>query len=427
MAKIFVSKINNATQNYFTDRTNGYVGKPGGPVWYIQAAVQYNYVDRHGKAIANPYNDNRPGVVRIGDVLNSTDSNIQYTQVGPASVNGYTLDPDATTKTGFDADTNVINHLDAKPTITYVYDKDNAASGSVTYKYIDQDDNVIEVDSKGNPITPFTDTGYEGDAYDKNAAVPDIDGYGKPEWVSGDETGLISDGDVTIVYRYHAKAAPFTIYRVDTDDNPLADPEVVTDAYVDDILDLGQKQRTFSGYTFIELYGSAPVISKAMTDFTWQNAHDLIGTQMTIKANAGRNYKFVYGKATTPNPDTDTNTNTPSGTTPSKPSSTTPDKTPTATTKPKPATPDKLPISGGGTSGTGTGTSSGSNSGTTSGNTHTGTTTTTNGNNVQSATTTPAGTLPKSGSIVNRLLPAIGAAILASLVGLFAFAKKRKS
>lgn len=407
IAKIFVTKINNAYLNNFADRVSTFSGTDG-PVWYIQAKVTYNFVDRNGDTIAPSSTDARPGVVRIGDVLDGTDPNTGYASVPAITISGYTNDPTATTKANFENGT-TITHLDPEQTITYVYDKDVAKTGSVTYKYIDQDGKVILVDANGVPIDPYYKGGNEGDTYNPKDGVPLIPGYGKPEWVSGTETGVIGDGDITIVYRYHKKADPITIYRVDTNDTPLADPEVVTDTYVDDILDLGAKQRTFSGYDFIELYNSAPVVQKAMTDFTWLNDHSSIGTKLTFEANAGRNYKFVYGKkATTPTTPTTPPTLPVTGETP-----TTPAKNPSTSGN---KTPGGLPVTGDDKNPSN---KSGSNT------TNPGTVTNIS-NATPSVNSTPTGALPKSGNVVNRLLPAIGATLLASLIGLFAFRKQRK-
>lgn len=462
LANIFVGKINNSAINQFNVRysSNDTNNSVNGQVWYVQTAVNYNFVDENNKPLADPTTDNRPGEVRIGDIINldptdnSSDINpvTRYNAVPALDIPGYTVVPSETRVTNTNtlnlqnADANTIDSLTQIPLVTYVYSP-NPIAGSVTYKYIDQDDNEILVDANGDSVDPYYKSGIAGDTYNPADGVPDIPGYGKPERVSGNETGVLGEGDATITYRYHAKADPITIYWVDTDDQPLADPEVVTDAYVDDMLDLGAKQQTFSGYDFLELYGSAPLVTKAMTDYSWENAHSLIGTQLTFAVNSGRNYKFVYTKQTTTDTDTgnntDTNTGTDTGNTPDTNTGTdtgnTPDTntgtntgtdtgTDTGSNKP---TPPKLPATGDDTqtppkkkpSNGGTKKPGDKHLPRTGGNTGTVT------NHKKATPTAKANStkeLPESGDLVNRLLPVIGATLLAGLIGLYAFRKQRK-
>lgn len=461
LANIFVGKINNSAINQFNKRysANNTNNSVNGQVWYVQTAVNYNFVDENNNPLADPTTDNRPGEVRIGDIINlnpdASDADInpvtRYNAVPALDIPGYTVVPSLTRITNTNtlnlqnADANTIDSLTQIPLVTYVYSP-NPIAGSVTYKYIDQDDQEILVDANGDSVDPYYKSGIAGDTYNLADGVPDIPGYGKPERVSGNETGVLGEGDTTITYRYHAKADPITIYWVDTDDQPLADPEVVTDAYVDDMLDLGAKQQTFSGYDFLELYGSAPLVAKAMTDYTWENAHSLIGTQLTFATNTGRNYKFVYAKQT--NTDTDTNTDNGDNTDTNTGTDTNTDNgnstdtntgtntgtdtgntdTSTGTNKP---TPPKLPATGDDTqtppkkkpSNGGTKKPSDKKLPGTGGDTGTVT------NHKKATSTVKANStkeLPESGDLVNRLLPVIGATLLAGLIGLYAFRKQRK-
>ncbi|QBO36070.1 LPXTG cell wall anchor domain-containing protein [Periweissella cryptocerci] len=483
-AKMFVPKINSAANNNFYIYNNS--DTPGGKrgVWYIQAKVKYNFVDDHGTTIQTSTEDD---TARIGNKLNGAlsaypNQNSVYTATGAPAITGYTNVPASTSHAGFDAVTDIINHLDPEPAITYVYTEDDATgfniqwvdangaplddltdftgkyfdslslkdqkkafndytfvkvlgstadggweevdintvltygandgrnykfeyakSGSVTYHYVDEDGNPIADDKVIN--------GPEGGSYTPGA--PGFDGYDNPTLAPGStDTGLFTDGNQDVTYVYQTKAS-IIIYRVDTDGNELAPAETVS-GHNKDILDLGKEMQTFGGYEFIELYRSVvDEAPRAMTDFTWENAHNSLGLKTTLKDNGGHNYKFVYGKKAAP-ANTGTTPTTPGlpvtggDTKPTKPNK--PDKKPTTPTKPGTKTPNKLPGSGGKSGGVGTNTG--------------GTTTTTN---VSPTTATPSSTLPKSGSIANRLLPAIGATLIASLIGLFAFIKRHKS
>lgn len=294
----------------------------------------------------------------------------------------------------------------------YVY----AAATSVIHKYIDQAGNVIIAGTDNTPVDNFLQPGYVGDLYTLHDA-PAIAGYGDPHLVSTDLSNKMTPDQLEVVYEYRTVAQPVTIYRTDTDGNDLGS-ETLTGHYTDEDLDLTPKQIT--GYDFKNLFGSAvtPKISRdAIPDLNWQAADALASTTLKYGDNAGRNYKFVYAKHQAANTDTNNKPTTDKPTTgtdtplPVTGGDKNPGKTPTGD-----KTPGKLPISGGEKTPSNTGGTAGTNTGT-----PTNTTYVTN-----STPSTQTGTLPKSGNIANRLLPVIGATLLASLIGLFAFIKKRK-
>lgn len=293
----------------------------------------------------------------------------------------------------------------------YVY----AAATSVIHKYVDQAGNVITAGTDSTPVDNFLQAGYVGDPYLLHDA-PVIAGYGDPHLVSTDLSSKMTPDQLEVVYEYRTVAQPVTIYRTDTDGNDLGS-DTLTGHYTDEDLDLTPKQ--IAGYDFKNLFGSAvtPKISRdAIPDLNWQAADALASTTLKYGDNAGRNYKFVYAKhqvtdtdkPATNKPTTGTGTDTPLPVTGGDKNS---GKTPTGD-----KTPGKLPISGGEKTPSNTGGTAGTNTGT-----PTNTTYVTN-----STPSTQTGTLPKSGNIANRLLPLIGTTLLASLIGLFAFIKKRK-
>lgn len=280
-------------------------------------------------------------------------------------------------------------------------------AATVTYKYVNQNNQTIAPNS--------IDYARIDDQYHVTAA-PQIDGYENPE-VVGDATFTIDNLWQDVTYKYsRAQAQPFTIYRVDTDGNNLTAPEVVT-GDIDGILDL--TPQTFAGFNFQELYGSAPTNpnTRAMTDFTWQAVHALIGNRINYNDNNGRSYKFVYVS-------TDTDNNSNGGTNDEPPvvkpgtggsgnqTPTVPSATPTDNPNGNTKTPTHLPGSGGKKTGD-------KNSGSKSTATQV-TRTATEANKPTDAS------LPKSGSVMSVVLPVLGATILTGVLGLYAFNKKRR-
>lgn len=284
-------------------------------------------------------------------------------------------------------------------------------AATVTYKYVNQNNQTIAPNS--------IDYARIDDQYQVTAA-PQIDGYENPE-VVGDATFTIDNLWQDVTYKYsRAQAQAFTIYRVDTDGNNLAAPEVVT-GDIDGILDL--TPTTFAGFDFQELYGSAPTNpnTRARTDFTWQSVHELIGNRINYNDNNGRSYKFVYTK----NVPTDTDNNSNGGTNDEPPvvkpgtggsgsqTPTTPPASPTDNPNGNAKAPTHLPGSGGKQSGdkdTGSKPNAAQ------------VTSTATGANKPTDTS-----LPKAGSAMSVVLPVLGATILTGALGLYVFNKKRRS
>ncbi|WP_165964770.1 leucine-rich repeat protein [Periweissella cryptocerci] len=293
----------------------------------------------------------------------------------------------------------------------YSEDEHWTLGGTMTYKFIDDNDNII------SSLTPITFTGRVGESYDL-PEIPTVPGYGAVELVSTITPGTFLAGPNELVYKYsRTKAAPFSIYYVDANDKEIAPTQTFDDS--PDIM-LTLSAQSIDGYTFKELYGSKTPTSRAVSDFEWAGAHELIDTSISLGDNAGRSYKFVYDENVT-GPDTNNpgetgkTENTPQATEPiAKPTNPTPatptntDKNPVSDTDKTPA--NKLPGTGGGDS---TGKKNAAN----------------NSNKTQHATNTEATKsdtmLPKSGSIQNYLLPVLGAMLTTSLVALYAFKKKR--
>ncbi|QBO35178.1 LPXTG cell wall anchor domain-containing protein [Periweissella cryptocerci] len=330
-------------------------------------------------------------------------------------------------------------------------------SGTVSHKYIDQNGQEIITDNTNMSVTPWTYEGLITDPYEAPAA-PEIAGYGAPEYVSGNVTGTLTGGPQEIVYRYRAiptNAKTFTIYRVDKDTGADLGTETFEDGDLTAILDLTPKN--IDGYDFVELYGSnmSAAASRDITDYEWLRDDDLAKTQLTFGDNNGRSYKFVYSaKSTNGNtgdsstggengdgtPDNGTQVPTPTspddtvkpGDTPNLGTDLTPGKLPGSTTNkptPKPVTtngttpgtttgkqPTKLPSSGGKTA---SGNSSAGN--TANGNVRTNS----NATSVNGGQAT--GTLPKAGNSNSNLLTTFGFMILATVLGWFAFIKRRQS
>ncbi|WP_165964794.1 leucine-rich repeat protein [Periweissella cryptocerci] len=329
--------------------------------------------------------------------------------------------------------------------------------GTVTYKYIDQDGQVISTGADRKPITSFTLSGKVGTKYDL-PTIPTIAGYGKPTLYSGTENGTISIGMNEIVYQYQAATSEFTIYRVDINDQNLVTPEKVT-GFMNDILDLDDKELAINGYDFKEL--SISGLSRVVGDYTWQAVPDSFGKQLTLGANAGRSYKFVYAKTAVKNNDssssssssnnssnsssnTNNSNNNSAGNSSSQSSSTastsssaasssTDKKNDDSTAKSSSSNtannPTGLPVTGGNSTGT-----SGIGSTNTNRDTSRSSSTRYMPLSTDSGFNTPTSSvrrnsdrvLPQSGYVVNRVLPVIGAIALAGVIGLYAFSKKRK-
>lgn len=333
--------------------------------------------------------------------------------------------------------------------------------GIVTYKYVDQEENVITTDTKRAPVNAFTITGQVGTAYDL-PTLPKIDGFGNPQLLSGDETGEIALGMQEIVYQYQAATSAITIYRVDTNDKNLVVPETVT-GYVNDILDLDDKQLAINGYDFQALNISATNPARAVAAITWQAAPDSVGKVLTLGANAGHSYKFVYAKTAAPKADdssstsssnnntnnntnnTDnTNNNANTASTGTSAASSSSANTPGAATSssatdsvttPSSSTnqePGGLPSTGGNatdSSNSTGGTNNTSRTNTSSNTRYVPLSSDTGLNNANSMYAYDDGedeSLPQSGITVNRVLPVLGAIALAGVIGLYAFSKKKR-
>ncbi|QBO35256.1 LPXTG cell wall anchor domain-containing protein [Periweissella cryptocerci] len=319
-------------------------------------------------------------------------------------------------------------------------------AGTVSHKYLDQFDHEITVDINNEPITPWTQWGLINDQYDAPSA-PLIAGYGEPVLESGTLNGAMTGGPQEIIYRYQAlplAAQTVTIYRVDTNGVEIEDPETI-DGTVDDDLDLTPKG--YDNYDFTELYGSdlPGTSARLVPDLNWLRADELANTTLKLGANNGRSYKFVYtakstGGDTTPGtgpniiPGDNTDTSTPDGKPTPTPDNTTPEtdlnpgklpssgdstdeptaqpnvskvpsKNPSASNK----RPNHLPGSGGNTTGT---------------NRTTDLSAPTAANNNAQPTT---GTLPKAGSRENSAPRTLGLLLLTTILGWFAFIKRRQS
>lgn len=301
-----------------------------------------------------------------------------------------------------------------------------AAATTVIHKYVNQDGDEITMGTDDVPPVHFLQFGFVGDPYIVHDA-PVIAGYGEPTLKSVDLPNTMTAGQLEIVYEYRTNAQPITIYRVDTDDNDLG-TETLTGHYTDEDLDLTPKQ--FAGYDFQNLFGSAvdeneSAVRMVIPDLNWQAADVLAYTTLKHGANHGRHYKFVYAKhvatpATEPS-------NTPIGGNPVTDNNQ-PQPTPAVTTPtPDKPTPNPGKVPGDGTL-PGTGDTSGNNSPTPG--------TQNNPNIVVNPLNTPvvnqntapnnSAELPKSGSTRNYWLPILGSTLIATLLGLAVFNKKRK-
>ncbi|QBO35904.1 hypothetical protein EQG49_05240 [Periweissella cryptocerci] len=325
--------------------------------------------------------------------------------------------------------------------------------GTVTYKYVDQDGQVITFGTDRTPVKAFTVSGKVGTKYDL-PATPTIAGYGKPTLVSGTENGAIGIGMNEIVYQYEGATSEFTIYRVDTNDKNIVPPEKIS-GFTNDILDLDDMQLAIAGYDFQELNSTS--LSRAVGDFSWQAVPDSFGKQLTLGANAGRSYKFVYAKTAVKNNDSNSSNNSSNssstsntnnsnnnsagnsssqssstaGTSSSAASSSTDKKNDDNTAKSSSTSttndPTGLPVTGGNSTGTsGIGNTNADTS--RSSNTRYIPLSTDSGFNTPTSSIRGNDTknLPQSGYVVNRVLPVIGAIALAGVIGLYAFSKKRK-
>ncbi|QBO35903.1 LPXTG cell wall anchor domain-containing protein [Periweissella cryptocerci] len=312
---------------------------------------------------------------------------------------------------------------------------------AITYKYIDQNEQVIKLGTDNMPVKAVTIVGIAGEKYDL-PMLPTIAGYGKPTLVSGVENGIFSPGMNEIVYQYQAEMASFMIYRVDTNDNNLVLPEKVT-GFTNDTLNLDDKKIAINGYDFKEL--NISTLSRAVGDYGWQSVGDSFSKSLTLGANAGRNYKFVYSKTATLTPDknndttnnnnTNTNNNSSTGSSASSSSekpATSSSATVSSTTTGKN---DNSPVSSSSTQNPNALPSTGGNSTEVSG---TGTkkinkSQVTNSKFIPLSTDTPRNApnnnaskaLPQSGAIVNHILPIFGVLALTGVIGLYVFNKKK--
>lgn len=317
-------------------------------------------------------------------------------------------------------------------------------ASTVTYKYVDQDNNPITVDSKNKPVKPISLTGRVDDAYEIPDA-PTISGYGDPVLVSPVATGSFTFPAQVVTFQYRALSLPFTVSLVDTAGNELK--TIHYDGYADEEVDLTPE--LINGYDFTELL-SQPTTNtlRVGTDITW--LHDeRVGQTLKYGANNGRNYKFVYTKKAAV-PDNDSDNQPTNGTNGTNGANGT----------------DGAPGANGNTGDTGANGNAGTDGKTgTDGNAgvdgnpgvdgNAGTSQTpadlpsTGGDNPVVGTNTPLPTatvatyppyhavplansnqdtkLPQSGNVKNYLLPAIGSVLIIGLAGLYAFTKKRKS
>ncbi|WP_165964766.1 leucine-rich repeat protein [Periweissella cryptocerci] len=316
---------------------------------------------------------------------------------------------------------------------TYTAENDWYINTKVNFTYLDENDQPITSGTDGSPVVGLADADVRvSDEYPVPTA-PEIVGYTNGT-ADGGSVQTITSLNQTITYHYaRAMAQPVTIFWVDTDGNQL-DSETLTDVPSNE-LDLTPK--VLVGYTFKAVHGTkvTAASSRAVTDFDWDDADETpVLPKLTYGENAGRNYKFVYAKVATDvnKPVTDSPSSTPKPSGSGEPHTGTTDKTPSTSssaTPDSPKTPSELPSSGG---------LPGSGGGTNTNNTtpSTGKTTTTGNKTILLNTPinrnipayiTPSQTLPKSGKRTNYLIPALGTAILAGVVGLYVFGKKRKS
>lgn len=323
---------------------------------------------------------------------------------------------------------NVWTTIDAVPGDGYTFGENAgknyqfvyAKRGTVTQMYLDENNNhIVLADGFDHTTLDLED----GQNYDFGDSAPAIPGYGAGHWVQIDgsaETSGTGDGGALVVYyQYRTNAQPVTIYRVDTDGNDLGS-ETLSNHYIDEDLDLTPKQ--IDGYEYKHLFGSGTSITRVVPDLNWQAADELANTTLKYGDNAGRSYKFVYAKKATPD------------------DSQQPEKPTTGTTtlpvpgeNNKPATPSKKPATGGNTEKEpGSLPISGGGSTTTGGNKNTGQQgnnkliNTTLNNNVSTNTKVNNPVLPQSGNTRNYLLPTLGITLIAGILGLYAFSKKRK-
>lgn len=301
-----------------------------------------------------------------------------------------------------------------------------AAATTVIHKYVNQDGDEITMGTDNVAPEHFFQVGFVGYPYIVHDA-PVIAGYGDPTLKSVDLPNTMTANQLEIVYEYRTNAQPITIYRVDTDDNDLG-TETLTGHYTDEDLDLTPKQ--FAGYDFQNLFGSAideneSVVRMIIPDLNWQAADALAYTTLKHGANHGRHYKFVYAKHVA-TPGTEPN-NTPNGGNPGTDNNQPQPKPVVTTPTPDKPTPQPGKVPGDGTL-PGTGDTSGNNSPTPG--------TQNNPNIVVNPLNTPvinqntapnnSAELPKSGSTRNYWLPILGSTLIATLLGLSVFNKKRK-
>lgn len=323
---------------------------------------------------------------------------------------------------------NVWTTIDAVPGDGYTFGENAgknyqfvyAKRGTVTQMYLDESNNhIVLADGFDHTTLDLED----GQNYDFGDSAPDIPGYGAGHWVqidgSAGTSGTGDGGALVVYYQYRTNAQPVTIYRVDTDGNDLGS-ETLSNHYIDEDLDLTPKQ--IDGYEYKHLFGSGTSMTRVVPDLNWQAADELANTTLKYGDNAGRSYKFVYAKKAT----------TDDSQQPEKPTTGT-TTLPVSGENNKPATPSKKPATGGNTEKEpGSLPISGGDSPTTGGNKNTGQQgnnkliNTTLNNNVSTNTKVNNPVLPQSGNTRNYLLPTLGITLIAGILGLYAFSKKRK-
>lgn len=339
---------------------------------------------------------------------------------------------------------NVWTTIDAVPGDGYTFGENAgknyqfvyAKRGTVTQMYLDESNNhIVLADGFDHTTLDLED----GQNYDFGDSAPDIPGYGAGHWVqidgSAGTSGTGDGGALVVYYQYRTHAQPVTIYRVDTDGNDLGS-ETLSNHYIDEDLDLTPKQ--IDGYEYKHLFGSGTSITRVVPDLNWQAADELANTTLKYGDNAGRSYKFVYAKKATtddsqqPEKPTTGTTTPPTGETNKPTTPTTPNEQP-ATPNEQPATPSKKPATGGNTEKEPGGLPiSGGGSTTTGGNKNTGQQgnnkliNTTLNNNISTNTKVTNPALPQSGNTRNYLLPTLGITLIAGILSLYAFSKKRK-
>lgn len=361
------------------------------------------YVDTNGNQISKQPTTTVTGYIHTPfDFTAPVISDYKFTGTGKSSDNATAFDNGTWNSMTLPFSSTTLGENDGQ-SYQLVY----AAATSITHKYVDQDGIEIKKGMDGIAVNHFTMPGFVGDDYSAHTA-PQIAGYGEPKLISDNASGKMTNNQIEIVYEYRTDAQPTTIYRVDSDGKDLVSPEYINDKYNDDVLNLALKQQNIAGYNFQELYtGSAKL--RALTDYDWKVAHELIGQTIPFGINNGRSFKFVYTKKSLgPNNNVIDSPST----------STDPGKLPDNNSGEVPAKPTQIdPGTLPGTGGDGTIPRAKS--------PNTVSAYTVN-NSVNKSKSNQNTDLPKSGQNMSYLLPIVGAILMMTTFGLYSFSKKHK-